>query len=51
MHNDDDPIESAYADYIIAKYMDEPVYDSYFDTDPDEDAIIADWESGVYGDD
>jgi hypothetical protein len=50
MYNDDDPIEVAYADYVIAKYM-EPVYDTYFETDPEEDIIIAEWESGVYGDD
>ena len=49
MYNEDDPIESAYADYIIAKYM-EPTYDTYFSRDDDEDAILADWESGVESD-
>ena len=50
MYNDDDPIESAYADYVIHKYM-EPYEDTYFDVDPEEEAILAEWESGVYGDD
>lgn len=49
MHNEDDPIESAYADYILAKYADVD-YDSYFE-DEDEEAILAEWESGVYDDD
>lgn len=50
MYNDDDPIEVAYADYVIARYM-EPYEDKYFEPDPYEDAILDEWESGVYGDD